>query len=104
MSVRVLHVMQRHTLGGASRSLLSLASHPSSMVVARHVIASLVHLSHGWGITTFFLVAAAVQVVAAGRVARGAGRDRRCGASLWRPSILPESWRWRGDAGGARFR
>jgi len=42
MSVRVLHVMQRHTLGGASRSLLSLASHPSSMVEARHVIASLV--------------------------------------------------------------
>ena len=38
-----------------------------------HVIASLVHLSHGWRITVFFLVAAAVQVLVAGRVARGAG-------------------------------
>lgn len=38
-----------------------------------HVIASLVHLSHGWRITAFFLVAAAVQVLVAGRVARGAG-------------------------------
>ena len=37
------------------------------------MIASLVHLSHGWGITAFFLVVAAAQVVAAGRVARGAG-------------------------------
>jgi hypothetical protein len=38
-----------------------------------HTIAALVHLSHGWGITAFFLAAAAVQVVAAGRLARGAG-------------------------------
>ena len=38
---------------------------------AGHVIAALVHLSHGWSITAFFLVAAAVQVVVAGRVGRG---------------------------------
>lgn len=38
---------------------------------AGHVVAALVHLSHGWSITVFFLVAAAVQVVAAGRVGRG---------------------------------
>jgi len=38
-----------------------------------HLIASLVHLSHGWGITTFFLVVAAIQIAAAGRLARGAG-------------------------------
>ena len=37
---------------------------------AGHVIAALVHLSHGWSITAFFLVAAAVQVVVAGRVGR----------------------------------
>jgi hypothetical protein len=38
-----------------------------------HVIAALVHLSHGWGVTAFFLVVAAIQVVAAGRLARGIG-------------------------------
>ena len=38
---------------------------------AGHVIAALVHLSHGWSITAFFLVAAAVQVVVAGRIGRG---------------------------------
>jgi hypothetical protein len=38
-----------------------------------HLIASLVHLSHGWGITTFFLVVAAIQIAAAGRLARGVG-------------------------------
>src|ERR1700754_3685272 len=38
-----------------------------------HAIAALVHLSHGWGMTVFFLVVAAVQVWAAGRLARGAG-------------------------------
>jgi hypothetical protein len=38
-----------------------------------HLIASLVHLSHGWGITAFFLVMAGIQVVAAGRLARGVG-------------------------------
>jgi len=38
---------------------------------AGHVIAALVHLSHGWSITAFFLVAAAVQVAAAGRIGRG---------------------------------
>ena len=38
---------------------------------AGHVVAALVHLSHGWSITAFFLVAAAVQVVAAGRIGRG---------------------------------
>jgi glycosyltransferase involved in cell wall biosynthesis len=42
MSVRVLHVMQRHTLGGASRSLLALASHPSWTLPVRHAIVSLV--------------------------------------------------------------
>ena len=36
-----------------------------------HVAAALVHLSHGWSITAFFLVAAAVQVAAAGRIGRG---------------------------------
>ena len=36
-----------------------------------HVAAALVHLSHGWSITAFFLVAAAVQVVVAGRIGRG---------------------------------
>ena len=40
---------------------------------AGHAVAALVHLSHGWGITAFFLAVVAVQVVAAGRVARGAG-------------------------------
>ena len=46
---------------------------------AGHVVAALVHLSHGWSITAFFLVAAAVQVAVAGRIARGtaaAGRSR----------------------------
>ena len=38
---------------------------------AGHVVAALVHLSHGWSITAFFLVAAAVQVAAAGRIGRG---------------------------------
>ena len=38
---------------------------------AGHVVAALVHLSHGWSITAFFLVAAAAQVVVAGRVGRG---------------------------------
>ena len=36
-----------------------------------HVAAALVHLSNGWSITAFFLVAAAVQVAAAGRIGRG---------------------------------
>jgi hypothetical protein len=43
---------------------------------AGHVIAALVHLSHGWSITAFFLVAAAVQVVVAGRVGRGTAAAR----------------------------
>ena len=38
---------------------------------AGHVIAALVHLQHGWSVTTFFLVAAAAQVAVAGRVGRG---------------------------------
>ena len=55
----------------ASPSLLAASGLYAA--AAGHVIASLVHLSHGWGISAFFLAAAAVQVVAAGRVARGTG-------------------------------
>lgn len=64
------------TWTAAGRRLASpsaLASLGLYVAAGGHVIASLVHLSHGWGITAFFLVTAAVQVVAAGRVARGAG-------------------------------
>ena len=38
-----------------------------------HLIAAVEYLSHGWSVTAFFLAAASVQVVAAGRVARGSG-------------------------------
>ncbi|MDT7578892.1 MAG: hypothetical protein QOK35_152 [Pseudonocardiales bacterium] len=51
----------------------ALASVGLYVAAGGHLIAALVHLSHGWRITAFFLVVAAVQVVAAGRVARGAG-------------------------------
>ena len=64
------------TVAAAGRRLASpsaLASLGLYVAAGGHVIASLVHLSHGWGITAFFLVVAAAQVVAAGRVARGAG-------------------------------
>src|SRR4051794_8597413 len=57
-----------------SRTLTSpalLAAVGLYAAAAGHVIAALVHLSHGWGITAFFLVAAAAQVAVAGRVGRG---------------------------------
>jgi hypothetical protein len=61
-------------------SVLRRLSTPSALVslglyvaAGGHVIAMLTHLSHGWNIAAFFLACAAVQVVAAGRVARGAG-------------------------------
>lgn len=62
------------TAGVASRRATSpalLAAVGLYAAAAGHVIAALVHLSHGWNITAFFLVAAAVQVVVAGRVGRG---------------------------------
>ena len=37
---------------------------------AGHVIAALVHLEHGWDVTVFFFVAAALQVAVAGRIGR----------------------------------
>ena len=43
---------------------------------AGHVIAALVHLSHGWSITAFFLVTAAAQVVVAGRIGRSTAAAR----------------------------
>jgi hypothetical protein len=64
------------TAAGVLRRLAApsvLASVGLYAAAGGHVIASLVHLSHGWRITVFFLVAAAVQVLVAGRVARGAG-------------------------------
>jgi hypothetical protein len=51
----------------------ALASLGLYVAAGGHVIAMLAHLSHGWNIAAFFLACAAVQVVAAGRVARGAG-------------------------------
>jgi hypothetical protein len=60
--------------GSTSRRLTSpsmLASVGLYAAAAGHVVAALVHLSHGWGITAFFLVTAAVQVGVAGRVGRG---------------------------------
>ena len=62
------------TAGVASRRRTSpalLAATGLYAAAAGHVIAALVHLSHGWNITAFFLVAAAVQVVVAGRIGRG---------------------------------
>ena len=62
------------TAGVASRRRTSpalLAAAGLYAAAAGHVIAALVHLSHGWSITAFFLVAAAVQVVVAGRIGRG---------------------------------
>jgi hypothetical protein len=50
-----------------------LAAYGLYAAAGGHAIAALVHLSHGWGVTVFFLATAAVQVVAAGRLARGAG-------------------------------
>jgi hypothetical protein len=51
--------------GSTSRRLTSpsmLASVGLYAAAAGHVVAALVHLSHGWGITAFFLVTAAVQI------------------------------------------
>jgi hypothetical protein len=49
---------------------------------AGHVIAALVHLSHGWNITAFFLVAAVLQVVVAGRIGRATDAARLVAAVL----------------------
>ncbi|HEX5813660.1 MAG TPA: hypothetical protein VFY38_16250 [Pseudonocardia sp.] len=67
-------VSPSRTAGVASRRRTSpalLAAVGLYAAAAGHVIAALVHLSHGWNITAFFLLAAAVQVVVAGRVGRG---------------------------------
>ena len=48
----------------------ALASLGLYVAAGGHVIAMLTHLSHGWNIAAFFLACAALQVVAAGRVAR----------------------------------
>jgi hypothetical protein len=64
------------TTAGALRRLSTpsaLASLGLYVAAGGHVIATLAHLSHGWNIAAFFLACAAVQVVAAGRFARGAG-------------------------------
>jgi hypothetical protein len=64
------------TAAGALRRLSTpsaLASLGLYVAAGGHVIAMLTHLSHGWNIAAFFLACAALQVVAAGRVARGAG-------------------------------
>lgn len=64
----------------AAQGLRRLRSSPAHLAAlglyvaaGGHVIAALVHLNHGWGVTAFFLAAAAVQVAAAGRFARGEG-------------------------------
>jgi len=49
---------------------------------AGHVIAALVHLEHGWEVSVFFLVAAAVQVAVAGRIGRGTAGPALVGAVL----------------------
>jgi hypothetical protein len=41
MSLNVLHVMQQHTLGGASRSILAHAAHATREFGSRHTIVSL---------------------------------------------------------------
>lgn len=63
------------------RSPALLAASGIYVAAGGHVVASLVHLSHGWRITVFFLVTAGVQVLVAGRVARGVG-DRVTAAVL----------------------
>jgi hypothetical protein len=63
------------------RSPATLAAGGLYVAAGGHVGASLVHLSHGWRITVFFLVTAAVQVLVAGRVGRGVG-DRVTAAVL----------------------
>ena len=65
---------ERTSGGTTARRLTSpslLAAVGLYAAAAGHVIAALVHLQHGWGVTTFFLVAAAAQVAVAGRVGRG---------------------------------
>lgn len=59
---------------GASPALLAAVGLYAA--AAGHVIAALVHLSHGWSITAFFLVTAAAQVVVAGRIGRSTAAAR----------------------------
>jgi hypothetical protein len=49
---------------------------------AGHVIAALVHLEHGWDVTVFFFIAAAVQVAVAGRIGLGTAGPALVGAVL----------------------
>jgi hypothetical protein len=49
---------------------------------AGHVIAALVHLEHGWEVSVFFLVAAAVQVAVAGRIGGATAGPALVGAVL----------------------
>ena len=67
--------------GRPFRSPATLAAGGLYVAAGGHVGASLVHLSHGWRITVFFLVTAAVQVLVAGRLGRGVG-DRVTAAVL----------------------
>ena len=74
--------------GGPDAGLRRLTSPPLLAAVglyaaaAGHVIAALVHLEHGWEVSVFFLVAAAVQVSVAGRIGRGTAGPALVGVVL----------------------